>query len=119
MRSTKKRVWLPDRPGYGNPSEWLPLGHKWSGRQVRSERHQRVEATEKESGIYVRCHDCGAMAREDWKRHEAIRAKDDGTFHSGAIVRPARDPLPWALDRLDHRPCEPLGQLAITSGGAS
>ncbi len=109
-----KRGWLPDRPGYGNPSEWMS-----PKRTLRSDKgHNRVEAIEKESGLYVRCHDCGAIAREEYRRHEAIRVKDDGTFHSGAIVRPARDPLPWALDRLDTTPCEPLGQ-AVLVGGAS
>lgn len=95
------------RPGHGTPADWLSLGHKWAGRQVRSERHQRVEITEQDLGLRVRCHDCGAMARQEY------RSPIFDAF--GDLAAPLFNPLPWALDRLDKSPCEPLGQLPATT----
>lgn len=71
---------------------------------IRTEHHSRVEVVEKELGLHVRCHDCGAMARQDWPRI---------TLDSAGRLVPVREPLPRALDRLDRIACDPLGQLAL------
>lgn len=86
-------------------ANWLTPDSPLSpGRWTTSRHHRRVELTEQEIGLRVRCHDCGAIARENWDKH---RARFDA---DGWNVVPERDPTPWALDRLDHGPCEPLGQ---------
>lgn len=97
------------RPGHGIPADWLsPNNRLSSGRWVAGSRqHQRVDATELELTLRLRCHDCGFMAFERWDKHRARLDKD------GGILIPESDPLPWALDRLDREPCEPLGVQAL------
>lgn len=97
------------RPGHGTPADWLSPDNRISpGRWVKGSRHhQRVEATELDLALRVRCHDCGFMAHEGWNKHRARFDKD------GWIVVPESDPLPWALDLLDREACEPLGEQPL------
>lgn len=85
----------------GTPADWLSPDSRFSsGRWVAgSKHHQRVEAAELELGLRVRCHDCGLIARHNYRK--AVLDTD------GAVVVPEQDPVPWALDRLDLDACLP------------
>lgn len=85
----------------GMPADWLSPDSRFSrGRWVASLRHQRVEATEQDLGLRVRCHDCGVTARAEYRR---------AVYDDRDCIIPERDPVPLAVARLDREACEPLG----------
>lgn len=93
------------RPGHGDPTLWCTLGSRYSGQQVSSDRHERVEVKDSDFGTLVRCHDCGALARASYRRLVVLTAltHDD-------------PPLDRALLRLDRECCQPIhagGQLCL------